>query len=414
MTRVLAYAVNLASVRAVDISADGATDQLLCSTRPLLDDVDALLSELNTPALTSRPTWPQLERFASGWGRRLLPPAWLADPPDACVLVPHAFLHELPLHLVRTDSGKPLCVNSAVSVSSSLTALRCALQRSASLGADLADHFIAIRRDMRQRMYARARGTRLDPTDASYIPTGRRWLAAGVDALGANDDVWRALPAELLRVFAPQEDLSMIAATDQSLRDVVAKRLIGQQYELVVLAAHGYRNPLDALDGGLVLRSAREPRGLALEPIFGRLADSDNVPYLFQDLPTRDLAPELNPSRAAELLSVAELERTRAHLVCPLVVLLGCSTGGPVIHAGDQPQSLAEVFLRIGAATVAAPMWDVRVSAAREWATQFLRGLDGRTDRGRGDASRHASRALHDNGASLQDVGCMVVHGDYR
>ena len=82
-----------------------------------------------------------------------------------------------------------------------------------------------------------------------------------------------------------------MTSADQSLRDVVAKRLIGQQYELVILAAHGYRNPLDALDAGLVLRSANEPRGLILEPILGRNVDEQNVPYLFHDLPTRDLAP---------------------------------------------------------------------------------------------------------------------------
>jgi CHAT domain-containing protein len=420
MTRVLAYAVSLTTIRAVDIYADSAIDLRLCPTGSLLDDFDALMSELNTPALLSRSTWPQLERFASGWGRSLLPPSWLADPPDAAVFVPHGFLHELPLHLVRTDSGNPLCVDSVVSVSSSLSALRSALQRSTSLGVDFADQFLAVRRERARRTNARVRrikpagGTRVDTIDASYIPTGRRWLAAGVDALGANDDVWRALPAELLQVLAPHEDLSTIVATDQSLRDVVTKRLIGQRYELVVLAAHGYRNPLDALDGGLVMRSAREPRALAWEPIFGRAADSDNVPYVFQDLPTRDLPPELSPSLPAELLSIAELERTRAHLDCPLVLLLGCSTGRPVIHAGDQPQSLAEIFLRIGAATVVAPMWGIRVSIAREWATQFLQGLDGRTARGRGDASRRASRTLHESGAPLQDVACMVLHGDYR
>ncbi|MFJ2235186.1 hypothetical protein [Streptomyces sp. NPDC087859] len=111
MTRVLAYAVNLAVVRAADISAETTADVELCSTRDLLDDVDALLSELNTSALLSRPVCRELERFASGWGRKLLPPSWLAEPPETCVLVPHAFLHELPLHLIRTDSGdqQPHC-----------------------------------------------------------------------------------------------------------------------------------------------------------------------------------------------------------------------------------------------------------------------------------------------------------------
>lgn len=426
MTRVLAYAVNLAVVRAVDVSAKTTTDIELCSTRDLLDEVDALMSELNTPALLSRPICPELERFASEWGRKLLPPAWLADPPETCVLVPHTFLHGLPLHLIRTNSGDPLCVASAVSVTSSLTALRHALQRSA-WATDLADQFIAVRRKEAERRYAKAdrrhakaerrygeSGPRLDRSAAGYLSTGSRWLAAGVDALGANDDAWRTLPAELVKICAPESDQSIIESADQSLRTVLANRLVGQEYDLVVLAAHGHRNPLDALDGGIVLRSSPEPRGLVLKPVFGRESDTDNVPFLFQDLPQRDLAPELSPSQPAELLSVAELEDKRVHLVCPLVVLLGCSTGRPVIHPGDQPQSLAEMFLRMGAAAVVAPMWDVRISVVREWATAFLEKLGERTDRGRGAAARDASRALHERGAPLQDVACMVLHGDYR
>lgn len=412
MTRVLAYAVNLAAVRAADISAETTADVELCPTRDLLDDVDALLSELNTPALLSRPICPELERFASGWGRKLIPPSWLAEPPETCVLVPHAFLHALPLHLIRTDSGDPLCVTSAVSVTSSLTALRYALQRS-GWARDVSDQFFTTRRKDAERLYAKA-GPGLDRSAAGYLTTDSRWLAAGVDALGENDDDWRALPAQLLRIYAPEVDLSMVESTDQSLRTVVASRLVGQEYELVVLAAHGHRDPLDALSGGVVLRSSAEPRGQVFQPIFGRRADTDNVPYLFQDLPSRDLASQLCPSRSAELLSVAELEHRRAHLVCPLVLLIGCSTGRPVIHPGDQPQSLAEVFLRIGAAAVVAPMWDVRMPVVREWAALFLERLGERTDRGRAAAARDASRALHERGAPLQDVACMVLHGDYR
>ncbi|MFJ2235187.1 CHAT domain-containing protein [Streptomyces sp. NPDC087859] len=280
-------------------------------------------------------------------------------------------------------------------MTSSLTALRYALQRS-GWARDLADQFVAARRKDAERLYAKA-GPGLDRSLAGYLPTSSRWPAAGVDALGDNDDVWRTLPAELLKIYAPEVDLSMFESTDQSLRTVLASRLVGQEYELVVLAAHGHRNPLGALSGGVVLRSSPEPRGRAFQPVFGRRADTGNVPYLFQDLPSRDLAPELSPSRSAELLSVAELEHRWAHVVWPLVVLLGCSTGRPVIHPGDQPQSLAEVFLRIGAAAVVAPMWDVRMPVVREWATLFLERLGGRTDCGRaaeGKTSRDAQRCL--------------------
>lgn len=411
MTRVLAYAVDLETVKAVEIGFDTVMEHRLAPALPMLDDVDALVGELNTPALIARPHWSELERFAAGWGRSLLPSAWLADPPESCVLVPHGYLHALPLHLVRTDSGRPLCVDSALSYSSSLTALRFAMQRSV-WSQDVADPFIPVRRQSRERLhrrnpFAKEHGT----TDFAYLPPPGRHLAAGVDALGSSDDAWRALPAKLLQAFTSDATASEII--DEPLRDLLVERLIGKEYELVVLAAHGHRNALDALDGGLVLGAPHEPRRRELSGVFGRIRDETGLLYSFPDLPVRDLPPMLD-SGSAELLSVAELEQRRAYLVCPLVVLLGCSTGRPVIHAGDQPQSLSEMFLRIGAACVLAPMWDVRLPVAREWTTEFLRALRRRTDRGRAAAAQSASRILWDAGAALQDVGCMQVHGDYR
>lgn len=413
--QVLAYSVNVSDVRAVDISADACQEEHLGDVPALLDEVDALRGELNTPSLLSLPQLPELERFASGWGRQLLPASWLTDPPESVVLVPHAFLHDLPLHLIRLNSGRPLCVESAVSVSSSLTSLRRALQRTDALEQGWTDPFFAIRRTRAQKTSETFRGRpESHNPDSGYSSMNRRWLAAGVDALGSNDELWRALPSELLQVFLRSTELEVAIEPEESLRDVIVKGLVGQHYDLIILAAHGYRNPLDALDNGLVMRAAQEPLRAIVQPICGKFSDGEDVPYVFTDFPARDLPAGMRPSPPADLLSVAELEHRRAHIDCPLVILLGCSTGRPVLYAGDQPQSLAEVFLHLGAAAVVAPMWDVRLSAARAWATAFMRALNRHSDSGRARASREACRLLHDQGAPLQDVGCLVLHGDYR
>jgi CHAT domain-containing protein len=84
-----------------------------------------------------------------------------------------------------------------------------------------------------------------------------------------------------------------------------------------------------------------------------------------------------------------------------------------VLYPGDQPVSLAEIFLRIGAAAVLAPMWDITVSAVREWMTDFLRAFTG-SPNGRADAARSACHSRYENGTALHEIGCMVLHGDYR
>ncbi len=84
--QVLAYSVNVSDVRAVDISADACQEEHLGDVPALLDEVDALRGELNAPSLLSLPQLPELERFASGWGRQLLPASWLTDPPESVVL----------------------------------------------------------------------------------------------------------------------------------------------------------------------------------------------------------------------------------------------------------------------------------------------------------------------------------------
>jgi hypothetical protein len=385
--RLLAYSVDVERVRAVEMGRAFRREHDLGDSLALLDGFDAVQRELGSPAALSRPTLPTVERFAAEWGRVLLPPSWLADPPRYGVLIPHGLLHGLPLHLIRTDSGRPLCADSGMSICSSLTLLRRCLQRTPGPQRP-ADPFL---------------GT---------VPRTLPAFAAGIDVLGANDDAWRRLPVALLEATGGTGEMVDVGDHDITLRGIVAESLGGAAYELMIIAAHGYHNPLDALSSGLLLREPETGYRLRPVEVLGRLHDAAGVPFLTHDLPARDLPPQMRPTIAAELLALAELERN-AHLVCPLVALLGCSTGRSVLYPGDQPLSLAEVFLRIGAAAVLAPMWDVTVGAVEAWMREFLRAyrLQGSS---RGDAARQAGRSRHDAGAALHETGCMVLRGDFR
>jgi hypothetical protein len=71
----------------------------LAPVHEMLPWLDALAGDLADPTAIAEADLPELEAFASGWGRRLLPPAVLSSPPHVLVLVPNGFLHTLPLHL---------------------------------------------------------------------------------------------------------------------------------------------------------------------------------------------------------------------------------------------------------------------------------------------------------------------------
>ena len=76
----------------------------------------------------SRGRVPRLREFAADWGRDLLPAEVLASPPDVLVVIPHEFVHQLPLHLVLADDGRALPLHSGIAYCGSI-ALFCRLTR---------------------------------------------------------------------------------------------------------------------------------------------------------------------------------------------------------------------------------------------------------------------------------------------
>jgi CHAT domain-containing protein len=388
--RLLVYSVSVDRTRAMELGQGLTIEHDFGSSLALLDAYDGVQRELSSPAMLSRARLPSLEKFAGQWGRSLLPQTWLSNPPAHCVIIPHGLLHSLPMHVVRTDSGRPLCADSGVSVCSSLTLLKQCMERSPGHNGACVDPFL----------------------EDGAKPASSRWFLAGVDTLGASDKAWSRLPAELLAACGEDVDVCQAVAPAWSMREVVADALSGHSYELIIIAAHGYRNPLDALSSGFLLRRNDMAFRMRELDILGSHCDGSGLRFITQDLPVHELPPHVEPELPAELLSHAELERA-AHILCPLVALLGCSTGRPVLYPGDQPVSLADLFLHIGAAAVVAPMWDVSVTAVRAWMQEFLMAYRNH-GKSRSEAARMASRNRHEAGAALHDAGCLLLHGDYR
>jgi CHAT domain-containing protein len=95
-----------------------------------------------------------------------------------------------------------------------------------------------------------------------------------------------------------------------------------------------------------------------------------------------------------------------------LVLLLGCSAGSGRVLQADEPASLAETFLHIGASSVIAPMWDTDISATSQWAQAFAHSWVG-TERPTALAAMDASRALSDDGYGIERFGALTVRGDW-
>src|SRR4051794_16118712 len=121
--RLLAYSISVKGVRAIELGSDYTREHDFGSSTKILSKCDELLGELRSSALLSLRELPALRRFASGWGRELLPEEWLTNPPSVGIMIPNGILHSLPFHLVSTGSGDPLCVASGFAKCSSLTLL---------------------------------------------------------------------------------------------------------------------------------------------------------------------------------------------------------------------------------------------------------------------------------------------------
>ena len=336
----------------------------LCAVRDVLGPIAELRDELADAQAVSRRRLPRLACFARDWGRLLVPAAVLAEPPDVLLIVPHALLHGLPLHLVRADNGRALACCSGISYASSPTfLLRAAARNPARYGAR---------------------------------PDRRSAVGGGTDVLTTGEDMLRSIATEVFGEFGTQQSPFLARAE-------VRASLRGRAHQVACIVAHGYIQPDDYAESGLLID---RPLGIGISE--SRLY-IDGMEFARRDGPRRDLA-DMRPARPADVLTISEIERDEPAQV-ELAILLACSAGASEVIAGDEPASIAEAMLRAGCVSAIAPMWDCDYALARVWIRPFLSAWNQR-GMPKALAAREAFVALGD-GTDVTALGPIHLRGDW-
>jgi hypothetical protein len=337
----------------------------LCSVTDVLGPIAQLRDELTNTKLVAYGLLPRLTRFARSWGRSLVPAAVLANPPDVLLIVPHALLHGLPLHLVQADNGRALACCSGTSYASSPTLLlRCAAR---------------------------------NPVRHGAWPKGRSAAGGGTDVVREGEDELRSIAAEVLGEFRAKADHPF------GFGRIEARAALRQDNRVVCIIAHGYIDTDQHGGSGILID--RDMGGFA-----GSQINIDGREFSRPDLPERDVPAEVDVNRPADLLTLGEIEMgdpTQAELT----ILLACSAGESDVMQGDEPASLAEAMLRLGSVSVVAPMWDCDSYFAHAWIRPFLSAWN-RRGMPKAMAAREAFLALND-GSDVAELGPIHLRGDW-
>lgn len=376
----LVYQVGRDSIGATYVAPGGSRAlHRVAGVAEVLPRLDELRAELEDGMALARGRVPRLRAFAGDWGRTLLPEPVLADPPDVLVVVPHAILHDVPLHLVQpAGGGMPLGCRAGLAYASSMSLFtRCA-----------------------ERNPAR----RTDPAAwPPAAPRSRTLAAGGADVLTGRGGMFRAIPLMLADMF---DGTSLIDQWEPGLTRSAVKDAVATDPDVLLLVAHGIVDRNDHRRSGLLLPRQRDAG-------WWRIDVAPGQPASFRDLPLVDAPPVGAGGEPVELLSAAELELT-ARLRSELVVLLACSAGSGRVLEGDEPASLAETALRLGAVSAVAASWDADFAATREWvAAFFVAWLQ--WGHPKALAARHAMRQQYARvGDERPDLcGAFTVRGDW-
>ena len=364
-------------------------------TRELVPKIDALRAELRDPMRIATGKTPRLAEFCAGWGRAFLPAAELSPAPDVLVLVPHGPTHDLPLHLVEVAGSdgaptRPLGALAGVAYASS----RSRAIRSAG------------RNRARQRKLAawRCDGAAASAADEPAPP--RSVYSGGVDVLGDLSPTFRSTCEQVAGHFGGERKLFTDPRWPYSRATLKAATVKNKPSALCVMA-HGFIDAANhSLSGLLVARDTMGSVRRSIPLHGGRYFD-------FGDLPLRRVPRNIGAGDAAEVFAAAELE-IDASIDSELVMLLGCSAGWGRVLQGDEPASLAETWLKIGAASVLAPMWDAPIAAVQQSTEAFMEGwID--LDLPKALAVRHAMRRMLEDpfGAAPERLGVMALRGDW-
>ena len=345
--------------------------------------VERLLTVLQAPTTTTPTTQAlRVEEFSHGWGRGLLPPWDAIADKDVLIIVPHDLLHGVPLHLVKpTATDAFLATSHGISYCSSGTLFRRCVQRNAA-----------------------RRGRPLEP---------RRCATLGVDVLTDKDDDYRGLADAFGRHFVAPLRLE----TRTELKDHLDPR-VPTAVDVFCVVCHGYPDGTEPRQSGLLLKDSS-----GVTSFRGVRVHGDQ--YLqFRDWPfgtvpaaasTAAIVPSEREMFYAASLTVGEL-MVGARTMAELVALFGCATGTGEVGAGDDYRSLAYQWLKLGAASVLANLWEADLPVLSRLADRFA-AIWAPGGVAKALALRTATRQLLDEDRDLASRpalwGSLVLLGDW-
>lgn len=379
----VSYLVDRAGVHALVTTDTGMSWSRLKTRGDERARVDDLRRELRDTQSVSEGLTPRLEEFSRNWGRALLPPEILAQPPDVLVIVPNSWLHDLPLHLVQCD-GKPLGALCGVTYASSHTLFIRCTKRNRQRTADYLAEFDTV---------PRWTGPRLN----------RSVILAMADVKLADDHLFEIVARAVEGAFTAGDSVNAGQAYISTAE--MAGHDQQQIPDVLCLVAHGWIDPENRLASGLLV--LKDMSGLYR--YFEVTANQKR--FRLRLLPFAEPPASLALARPTSLLSATQLE---IFFECrqELVLLLGCSAGSGSLMRGDQPASLAESFLQCGAVSVVAPLWDIDVRSTARWAECFLNAWH-RGAMPKALAARYALRTTSDEGIGLERAGALTLRGDW-
>jgi CHAT domain-containing protein len=344
----LEFAVSTSELAGVWTAPDGAREHFRIGlTRDLLPRIDALRSELRDPMRIATGEAPRLREFVEHWGRSFLPAGLLTCMPQALVIIPHSITHDLPIHLIQALGSRPLGTLCGVTYASSRSLFIRNVERNP-----------ARRRNLKQWRFSE------EKTNADQTPP-RTVISGGVDVLNDMDSEFAETCQLVADQFAGERTVFLPGRFPYSRAAIKAGTRRKPTPSVLCVMAHGWIDDDNHRMSGLLVE--RDNMGVALRAIplhGGRYFD-------FRDLPLRHPPSDIKAIKDIEVLTAAELEIDAA-IDCELVMLLGCSAGWGRVLQGDEPASLAETWLKIGAASAAAPLWDAPIAAVRAWTAEFL------------------------------------------
>lgn len=373
-TALLAYHVGAERIYVVVVGQDGTLARFpLLACEEAVPRIDRLLGALRQPATTTPTALAQLmEEFASGWGRDLLPPPEAIADRDVLIVVPHDLLHGLPLHLVRVGDG-PLATSHGVTYCPSTTLFRRCVARNAA----------------RQEA----------------APEHRTCAMTGVDVLTGREDEYRGLA----EAFGAHFESASWLESRADLKDLLDPNRPGTA-DVLCVVCHGYFDESLPIRSGLLLLDSR-----ALTSVRSVTLHRSDV-LRFRDWPFAGV-PMAGGDGPFEptALTVGEL-MVHCRTSAELVALFGCSTGTGQLGAGDEYESLAYQWLKIGAASVLANLWEADLPVLRELAHRFVVQWEGRS-LPKALALRAATRELLEDDPALAERpalwGSLSLLGDW-